>query len=211
MKKCEFITTLCQGKRVLDIGAAEYDYYHQRPGYKNYWLHGKIFRTAYYTVGIDMDRETVKILNHEGFRFYVGHAEYLDRVKALQGQKFDIIVAGDLIEHLANPGLFLEGLKLFCHSQTQIVITTPNILAFYYWRTFIRKGWEFNADDHLVIFTPRILIQLLQACNYEILERRFNTTEQIINGIRPAMRRLLKWILPHMSHKIMIVCRPKEL
>jgi len=41
-------------------------------------------------------------------------------------RKFDIVIAGDIIEHLSNPGQMLDEIKRFCGSDTRVIITTPN-------------------------------------------------------------------------------------
>jgi len=41
-------------------------------------------------------------------------------------QKFDIIVCGELIEHIENPGLMLDGIKRFMNDDRILIITTPN-------------------------------------------------------------------------------------
>lgn len=40
-------------------------------------------------------------------------------------KKFDLIIAGDVIEHLLNPNTLLEYIKRYSHPKTYIVISTP--------------------------------------------------------------------------------------
>jgi SAM-dependent methyltransferase len=44
----------------------------------------------------------------------------------LAGEKFDLIVAGDVIEHLQNPGQFLEGCRDALSANGLVLITTAN-------------------------------------------------------------------------------------
>jgi len=56
-------------------------------------------------------------------------AYYADvtRLDKLEYQdKFDIVVCGELIEHIENPGLMLDGIKRFMHNESLLIITTPN-------------------------------------------------------------------------------------
>ena len=41
-------------------------------------------------------------------------------------ETFDVILAGEMIEHLSNPGLFLRGIKRFMNRETILLITTIN-------------------------------------------------------------------------------------
>jgi glycosyltransferase involved in cell wall biosynthesis/SAM-dependent methyltransferase len=40
-------------------------------------------------------------------------------------RQFDLIIAADVIEHLANPDALLEYIKSYCHSNTFIILSTP--------------------------------------------------------------------------------------
>ena len=39
---------------------------------------------------------------------------------------FDVVVAGDIIEHLSNPGMMLDGVRALCTAESSLIITTPN-------------------------------------------------------------------------------------
>ena len=41
-------------------------------------------------------------------------------------QKFDVIFAGDVIEHVSNQGLFLENIKKHLDLNGKLILTTPN-------------------------------------------------------------------------------------
>ena len=65
--------------------------------------------------------------------------------------KFDVIVIGDLIEHLSNPGLMLYRIKKFCDERTKIIITTPNAFGLLnFIRYSINKFKEGN--EHVMSF-----------------------------------------------------------
>jgi 2-polyprenyl-3-methyl-5-hydroxy-6-metoxy-1,4-benzoquinol methylase len=50
-------------------------------------------------------------------------------------EKFDVIVAGDVIEHVSNQGLFLQNIREHLNENGQLIITTPNAK----WLTVIFK------------------------------------------------------------------------
>lgn len=50
--------------------------------------------------------------------------ERLDEVDL--DETFDVIIAGEMIEHLNNQGLFLNGIRRFMNQKTKLVITTIN-------------------------------------------------------------------------------------
>ena len=72
-------------------------------------------------VGIDINTSNVERLKRLGYdNIYIASAETFE----LQ-QQFDTIIAGELIEHLANPGLFLQQARKHLAPNGRIVITTP--------------------------------------------------------------------------------------
>jgi 2-polyprenyl-3-methyl-5-hydroxy-6-metoxy-1,4-benzoquinol methylase len=42
------------------------------------------------------------------------------------GETFEVIVAGDVIEHMSNPGLFLDNCRRHLEPGGQLILTTPN-------------------------------------------------------------------------------------
>ena len=42
------------------------------------------------------------------------------------GKKFDVIIAGDVIEHVSNQGLFLDNIYCHLNNHGTLILTTPN-------------------------------------------------------------------------------------
>ncbi|MBO0181221.1 hypothetical protein J0682_30075, partial [Vibrio parahaemolyticus] len=70
---------------------------------------------------------------------------------------FDVIVAGEIIEHLNNPGLFLSGVRRFMHRDSKLVITTINAycaMRFFVYALRGRRGInEFVHPDHVAYYS----------------------------------------------------------
>jgi len=49
----------------------------------------------------------------------------LNNLPEIQNKTFDLILCSDVIEHLDDPDLLLEFIKKISHSQTQIILSTP--------------------------------------------------------------------------------------
>ena len=84
------------------------------------WAHKFLLGRAKDVYGLDMNYDTTKINNAEHYK--KGNAENFNF-----DFKFDIIFAGDLIEHLSNPGLFLWSCAGNLKDGGRIIITTPKI------------------------------------------------------------------------------------
>ena len=115
------------------------------------------------TLGVDIDAEGIEILNKQGF-----HTRHEDVVSMKLGKTFDTIVAGELIEHLPNPGTFLENMSQHLNPDGTLVITTPN--PFYSKQTW--KIWRHSQpsvhEEHTCWFDPITLTTLCQMSGLKV-------------------------------------------
>ena len=137
---------------VLDIGCVQHD---ADRATNDHWLHGELARVVDSLVGMDLLAEEVEELNNRGYNVIHGNAESfsLDRT-------FDAVIAGELIEHLANPGSFLECARSHLHEDGKLVLTTPNP---WYGRRFAEAatGRVRCNPEHTAWFDEQTLRQLL--------------------------------------------------
>src|SRR3989344_3969940 len=98
------IYPIVKGKDVLDVGCIEHDL--DRKNKERIWVHDFLRENAKNVTGIDILEDDIKKLKWQGYDVHCMNAEKFNFNK-----KFDVIFAGELIEHLSNPGLFLEKCK----------------------------------------------------------------------------------------------------
>jgi len=113
---------------VLDVGPAELVGTVNRLKLER-WIHGKIAKVAKKVVGLDHNGEQVFALKALGYDIREGDAEQFNL-----GEQFDVAFAGELIEHLSNPGSFLDCARQHLIDHGKLVVTTPNrysILSIY--------------------------------------------------------------------------------
>ena len=94
----------------------------------------------------------------------------MERLDDLQiTRKFDVVIAGDIIEHLSNPGQMLDGIKRFCTENTQVIITTPNAFGA---PNFLRHsaGKFREGAEHVMSFNAQNLVTLLDRHGYSLSE-----------------------------------------
>lgn len=116
--KIRFIAKHCVGKDVLDIGCVQ----HNAANYKSrFWLHKAIKKIAASVVGIDLYETGVNYLKERGFDVIVADAQCFNLKRV-----FDVIVAGDVVEHLDNFDGFFESCKRHMNSQSMLLISSPN-------------------------------------------------------------------------------------
>lgn len=68
-----------------------------------------------------MDEEGLKKLRSDGYNVRLMDAESLRL-----GEKFDVVIAGEIIEHLPNPGRFLERARAHLADGGELIVTVPN-------------------------------------------------------------------------------------
>ena len=152
------VLRLCRGRRVLHLGCADYPFTYQP---NDRFLHKQLSDVATELWGVDASPEGVAALRARGFsNLIVSDVERLDR-RLLPAQPFDVIVAGELIEHLESPGGFLRLLRSIMGPQTELIVTTPNAPAFKL-LLFSLLGREKVHQEHHYYFSYFTIAQLLE-------------------------------------------------
>lgn len=150
-----FILERCKGKVVLDIGASG-------P------MHAAIKEVASKVYGIDRP---------DGAEWTFDETDYGERwlmdLDAKGGwipkrDDVEVISCGEVIEHLSNPGMFLESLK-HAYTGIPVIITVPNAFA-EVGRKHLERGTECVNLDHVAYYSYRTLRELLRRAGYGIKE-----------------------------------------
>lgn len=79
---------------------------------------------ASHLTGVELDPTRAHALRDKGYTVITGNAEDV-RIN----EQFDVVVAGDLIEHINNVGLFLSTVKMHLAPDGMFVFNTPNAYA----------------------------------------------------------------------------------
>lgn len=161
------IVELCAGKTVLHLGFIQHSHLYEDLIKNKKWLHEQISKVAKRLVGIDyLEKDVEHIKKTYGYECYYGDVTKLDEVAL--NDKFEIIVCGELIEHLDNAGLMLNGIKKMMNSNSLLIITTPNPWSLQRLK-LIKKGClenEWLNKEHTCWYTYETLKQLLDRCGY---------------------------------------------
>jgi len=151
--RAAYICSLAQGKEVLDIGVVDH---FGGSSDRTDWLHGKICLYAKTCLGVDILEDDVRALQYKGYNVIVW-----DITREPLSQTFDLIVIGDVIEHLGNPLDFFSNAAKMLSSGGRIVLTTPNP---WYANVIIKNLFAGNpftdSADHLVWFDAGTLCEL---------------------------------------------------
>ncbi len=180
--RLDFIADHCVGKVVLDIGCFDETALVKRE--TRHWLHGRLAAKAKVVVGVDnstkIPREGLQTAANAAI--YCGDGVHVD--ESLAGRNdYDVIVAGEFIEHIENPLEFFREMKTRFPGR-ELLISTPNGVSFA--NTLLGLiGREVQHHDHLHNFTFKILNTLCLRAGFtrwEIIPYRFYATEMILNS-----------------------------
>lgn len=119
---------------------------------------------------MDYSAESADFLADRGFNVVHGDAQNftLDR-------QFDVIVAGDLIEHLENQAGFLESCKRHLKPDGKIVVSTPNPWFWKYLLLAVIHREVPNNAEHTGWFCPRTYRQLCERFDLELTGIEFGS------------------------------------
>lgn len=150
----------CKNKKVLDIGCVgEFEY---TPEKMRNTLHYRLKPFTKKLVGIDIAEEGIRALNSLGCDCRIGFAE------EIQGDlgKFDIILLGDIIEHIPDPCTFLMDLRSLLKKDGTIICTTPNALSFTN-LAFLLMGKRITRHQHVAWYCRVTLKNLFLYSGYK--------------------------------------------
>ncbi len=159
VERGEFIKSASEGKKVLHLGCTNWPY--TKEAIENdMLLHFDLEKTAGELYGFDFDQEGLDVLTGAGgTNLFRADLEKLDEVPL--DTTFDVIIAGEMIEHLSNPGLFLTGIQRFMSTDTKLVITTINAysaLRFFVYAVRGKGGTnEMVHPDHVAYYSYKTL------------------------------------------------------
>jgi len=162
--KEKWIGKFVAGKNVLDLGCV----CHELDKGDRPWLHGFICKHAESVLGVDYLPDEVVKMQERGYRAICENVEEMNI-----GKTFDVVVAGDILEHLSNLGRFFERVQAHLKPGGLLLVTTPNPLTFVRFVRVLLKGKEGANREHTCWFTSKVLRQLAQRYGFSVAEEAY--------------------------------------
>lgn len=205
LDRTAFLIEQCRRQRVLHLGATD------APNTEialaqDRFLHVHLNKVAASLVGMDNNQEMIALLSNH---YQINNIRYGDiEIKTDYPQEeFDVVVAGEILEHLSNPGLALDALHYNLNLETRLIITVPNAYSF---KGFCRAliGHELIHPDHTLHHSLRTLTNLLSRHGFTVI-----SAFTFINGgagyLASIANQLLR-VFPQLAEGIGVVCRITE-
>ncbi len=162
-----------ENKRVLEIGTST--------GYVS-----KILKEKGNTViGVEIDLEAAEIASQICETMIYGDIENIDLDNYLEPSSFDVIVLGDILEHLKYPGKVLMKLKKYLNFEGYLVVSLPNVCHGDVLLTLMLGEFRYTQvglldETHLRFFGLKNIFKLFNSCGYSITD--LQTTNLPIGG-----------------------------
>lgn len=212
VQRVDFIKKYCAGKKVLHLGCTDYPFTEQAIENKML-LHFELEKAAGELYGFDFDQQGIDILKKSGgTNLYRADLENLAEVPL--NETFDVIIAGEMIEHLSNPALFLQGIQRFMNDQTRLVITTINAYCAMRFIIYALRGKGGSNEpvhpDHVAYYSFKTLKLILERENLKV-------DEFLFYDVGPEHRQFVRWYYnffndvcvkfsPQLSDGVIAVC-----
>jgi len=115
---------------------------------------------GYKVRGIDLSPDRVK-QGMDRYEFPKGTLKCMNVDEFSAGEKFDVIVMWDVIEHVESPSAVLKNLQKIAHKDTVFFILTMSMDSITY-KLFKKEWYYINPTQHLHYFTHSTMPKMLE-------------------------------------------------
>jgi len=123
-------------------------------------------------IGIEIDEESVKVAKEYCGNVIVADVENLSELPYPE-KYFDVLLFGDILEHLKDPLRVMRNLKRYLSSDGYIVASIPNVAHIYPRLKLLFGKWDYEDiglldRTHLRFFTKRSARRLISDAGFKI-------------------------------------------
>jgi 2-polyprenyl-3-methyl-5-hydroxy-6-metoxy-1,4-benzoquinol methylase len=167
--RVEFILGLArEAVSIAHIGCTDAPYTRHRLDHGEL-LHAQLLALNPRTVGIDVDMDGIGVLQ-EAFPDAVTEQADVTAAERLPDHlrgAFDLVIAGEVLEHVPDPGSFLVGARQLLTQNGSLCVTVPNACSP---KIGLRAllGREAVHPDHFTYYGPRTLMRTLNQAGFEV-------------------------------------------
>ena len=167
---------------------------------------------GYKVDGIELNQNSAEICRKKGFK-----------VNEKLREQYDLVHAGDVIEHVQNPAAFLGELNSKLKKNGLLIISTPNF------EKWITRRTQVKPQEHLFYFTKETLRTFLKKHNFKVLyidncsrqrsisSLLFSSTSQkgtvkkVLNLLNTLLlNRPVDWIISNLNDDILAIARRSD-
>jgi 2-polyprenyl-3-methyl-5-hydroxy-6-metoxy-1,4-benzoquinol methylase len=189
-------------KRVLDVGCSS--------GY----LARPLVERGCTVIGIERDPSAAKAARDVCEEVLVGDVEVM--ALPFESDSFDVVLCGDLIEHLREPEQFLGRVHQYLRDGGRLVLSTPNVANWTIRLSLLAGRWHYTERGildrtHVHLFTRKSLVAMLDRAGYRVVELDFTVPVPLIGT--PGVERVahtLGWLRPQLlAYQFLAAAAPR--
>lgn len=187
--RVRFLEERCRDRRVLDVGCVAHDIARMD---SPQWLHRRLAPAAKRCVGVDVLSDGVEAMRERGYEAFVH--DLSDGLGPLADEgPFDVIVAGELIEHVEAIDMLFRTAREALAPGGELLVTTPNPYAPHRVRA-AQLGIVWENTDHILYAFPSGMAELAERHGLVLAEAAVTTDRQHLSAIErlKAVRRRLR-------------------
>lgn len=204
LNRVDYILDFCSGKTVLHIGFSDYPYTKQKIVANNL-LHLDLKKIAKQVWGLDNNIESIREYTNTTKDYDVIEGDIMDvNLSNSIRQTFQIVLLGEILEHLKNPHQAVENLYHAFDNSTTLIVTTPNYASLSYMSASLHNT-EMIHPDHYWYFSPVTLLKLFPTDRFELVEFNFGMYFQKDKKINFVLRQF-----PFLGECLMAVLKIKK-
>lgn len=216
--RTDWLLDECAGKKVVHIGCVDSGMTQERVDRREL-LHSRLSEVTSALLGVDVDKKGLEALRSLGFDELLA-ADVSRSSRAViesvseQLDGCDVIICGEVIEHVPDIGRFLTGLrKLAGEFGSRLIITTPNAFSI---RTLfgIIAGFEIVHSDHKCYLSWKTLETMLTETGFDVERILYYSNENvsasgIMRFLKTVFNRTIFRVRPHLAEGIIMVAEPR--
>jgi 2-polyprenyl-3-methyl-5-hydroxy-6-metoxy-1,4-benzoquinol methylase len=201
IKKCIKIIKNLEKGCFLDIGCSTGDW-------GQYWI-----RNGWDVFGIDINKELLTKSNEKGIK--TSYCDLNAEKIPYKDNSFDLIFAGEVIEHIIDTDGFLKELYRCVKPGGFVLLTTPNLVSFENRiRSLLGKypiwvDYRLQGSGHIRAYTPTILRHQLRSFGFKIKKITGNwvpfVPQKYLDDIKVPWLSFTGTIFPRLSMDIIIL------
>ncbi len=180
-------------------------------------LHYRLSKICSELWGVEIDKAALEQVRSftsaanedDRLRYLVGDVQRLDDIGI--GRKFDVVLAGSVIEHLDNPGLMLQGAKSLCRAGGEVIIVTPNVFGLMQFLRVLLLRREAVNPQHTCWFSMQTLSELCHRYGLEPTQWHTGFSRRPASwswSIKRSLGRAAFTLMPQVGGSLIGVFRP---
>jgi 2-polyprenyl-3-methyl-5-hydroxy-6-metoxy-1,4-benzoquinol methylase len=199
----KLIDAVGTGMRILDVGCSS--------GY----LARPLAERGNTIVGLELDPVAAREAEAHCERVLVGDVETM--ALPLEPGSFDVLLCGDVVEHLRDPEATLARLRPLLRPGGRLVLSTPNVANWAIRLSLLAGRWRYTDRgildrSHTHLFTRRTLAETLERAGYRVERIDFTVPVPGESDLLDAAARTIGRLRPSLfAYQFVAIGRPRGL